>query len=154
MSNKGEGGGGGAGGRSTRKRNRSSNQRVRNLWSLSFFQSTRFTLVLTGQNRAVHCGPRTKTSRDTPHATNSTARSSFACKTSTSSPHLSLNREGRWGTTDDFTNSFLHFSLFSTGLWDLANSRRVRSLMLSSHLFFCLPCLLLPCTVPRKMVLA
>ena len=25
--------------------------------------------------------------------------------------HLSLNREGRWGTTDDFTTSFLHFSL-------------------------------------------
>ena len=23
--------------------------------------------------------------------------------------HLSLNREGRWGTTDDFTASFLHF---------------------------------------------
>ena len=27
--------------------------------------------------------------------------------------HLSLNCEGRWGTTDDFTTSFLHFSLFS-----------------------------------------
>ena len=25
------------------------------------------------------------------------------------SSHLSLNREGRWGTTDDFTTSFLHF---------------------------------------------
>ena len=36
--------------------------------------------------------------------------------------HLSLNCEGRWGTTDDFTTSFLHFSLFSTALWDLANS--------------------------------
>ena len=23
--------------------------------------------------------------------------------------HLSLNREGRWGTTDDFTTSFLYF---------------------------------------------
>ena len=23
--------------------------------------------------------------------------------------HLSLNREGRWGTTDDFATSFLHF---------------------------------------------
>ena len=30
--------------------------------------------------------------------------------------HLSLNRESRWGTTDDFTTSFLHFSLFSTAL--------------------------------------
>ena len=28
--------------------------------------------------------------------------------------HLSPNREGRWGSTDDFTTSFLHFSLFST----------------------------------------
>ena len=52
--------------------------------------------------------------------------------------HLSLNREGRWGTTDDFATSFLqfslfsHFSLFSTALWDLPNSRPVHSLMLSS----------------------
>ena len=50
--------------------------------------------------------------------------------------HLSLNRRGRrWGTTDVFTISFLHFSLFSTALWDLANSRPVHSLMLSSYLF-------------------
>ena len=56
--------------------------------------------------------------------------------------HLSLNREGRWGTTDDFTTSFLHFfSLFSTALWDLANSRPVHFLMLSPRLFLCLPCL-------------
>ena len=34
------------------------------------------------------------------------------------------------------------FSLFSTALWDLANSRPVHSLMLSSHLFLCLPRLL------------
>ena len=53
--------------------------------------------------------------------------------------YLSLNREGRWGTTDDLATSFLHFSLFSAALWDLANSRLVHSLMLSSHLFFCLP---------------
>ena len=68
--------------------------------------------------------------------------------------HLSLNHEGRWGTTDDFTTSFVHFSLFSIGFWDLANPRPVHSLMLSSHLFFCLPCLLPPFTVPCKMVLA
>ena len=43
------------------------------------------------------------------------------------------------------------FSLLSTALWDLANSRPVHSLMLSSHLFFCLPCLLPPFTVPCKM---
>ena len=68
--------------------------------------------------------------------------------------HLSLNREGRWGTTDDFTTSFLHFALFSTALWDLANSRPVHSLMLSSYLFLCLHCLLPPVIVPCKMVLA
>ena len=68
--------------------------------------------------------------------------------------HLFLTREGRWGTADDFTTSFLHFPLFSTALWDLANSRPVHSLMLSSHLFLCLPCLLPPFTVPCMMVLA
>ena len=67
--------------------------------------------------------------------------------------HQFLNREGRWGTTDDFATSFLHFLLFSTVLWDLPNSRPVHSLM-SSHLFLCLPCLLPPFTVPCKMVLA
>ena len=52
--------------------------------------------------------------------------------------HLYLNCGGRCGTTVDFSTSFLHFPLFSTALWDLANSRPVRSLMLSSNLFFCL----------------
>ena len=41
--------------------------------------------------------------------------------------HQSLNREGRWGTTDDFANQFSPFSLFSTALWDLANSRLDRT---------------------------
>ena len=67
--------------------------------------------------------------------------------------HLSLNREGPWGTTDDFATSFLHFFLSSIALWDLPNSRLVHFLMLSSHLFLCLPCLLSPFTVPCKMVL-
>ena len=57
-----------------------------------------------------------------------------------------LNCEGCLDTTDNFTTSFLHFSLFSTALWDLVNSRPVHSLMLSSHLFFCLPYLILPFT--------
>ena len=47
-----------------------------------------------------------------------------------------------------------YFSMFSTAFWDLANFRPVHSLMLSSHLFLCLPCLLPPFTVPCKMVLA
>ena len=67
--------------------------------------------------------------------------------------HQSLNRKGRWGTTDDFATSFFYFALFSTALWDLVNSRPVHSLMLSSYLFLCLPCLLPPFTVPCKMVL-
>ena len=70
------------------------------------------------------------------------------------SPHLSICRRARLGTIDDFTTSFLHISLFSTAPWDLENSRHVHSLMLSSHIFFCLPCLLPPFTVPCKMVFA
>ena len=70
------------------------------------------------------------------------------------SSHLPFNREGCWGTTDDFATSFLHFSLFPTALWDLANSRPIHSLVLSSHLFLCLSCLLLPFTVLCKTVLA
>ena len=66
--------------------------------------------------------------------------------------HLSLNHESRRGTTDDSTTGFLHFYLFSTTLWDLANSGPVHSLMLSSHLFLCLACLLPSFTVPCKMV--
>ena len=61
---------------------------------------------------------------------------------------LSLNHRGHWGTTDDSVTSFLHFSLFSTTLWDFLNSRPVHSPMLSSFLFFCLLCLLPPFTVP------
>ena len=37
---------------------------------------------------------------------------------------------------------FFFFCLFFTALWNLPNSRPVHSLMLSSHLFLCLPCLL------------
>ena len=35
--------------------------------------------------------------------------------------HLSFSCEGRWGTTDDFTTSFVHFSVFNCplGLWKL-----------------------------------
>ena len=67
--------------------------------------------------------------------------------------HQSLNPEGRWGTTNDFATSFLHFSLLSIALWDLSISRPVHSQIMSSHLFLCLPCLLPPFTVPCKMVL-
>ena len=68
---------------------------------------------------------------------------------SPSSSRQSLNREGRWGTTDEFTTSFLHFYLLSIALLDLVNSRPVHSLMLSPQIFLCLPCLLSPfhCTL-------
>ena len=56
------------------------------------------------------------------------------------------SHEGRLGITDDFATSFLYFSRLSTALWD-------HSLMLSSHLFLCLPCLLPLLTVSCKMVL-
>ena len=68
--------------------------------------------------------------------------------------HLSLNCKGHWGTRDDFTTSLLHFSLFTTASWDLANSRPAHSLMLSSQLFLCLPCLPPPFIVLCKMVFA
>ena len=68
--------------------------------------------------------------------------------------HQSLNYESCWGTTDYFAPSFLLFSLLSTALLDLPNSRPVHSLILSSHLFLCLPCLLPPFTMPCKIVLA
>ena len=47
---------------------------------------------------------------------------------------LSLNCEGRWGTTDDFATIFLHLSLFSTALWDLSNSRPVHGQAWSRNL--------------------
>ena len=47
--------------------------------------------------------------------------------------------QGSLGHHRWFHTSFPHFSLFSTALWDFANSRPVHSLMLSSHLLFCLP---------------
>ena len=58
---------------------------------------------------------------------------------------LSLNR----GVTEapQMISCFLHFSLFSTAHWDMVNSRPVHSLM-SSNLFFCLPCLPPSFTVP------
>ena len=70
------------------------------------------------------------------------------------SSHLSLNCEVCWGTTDDLANSFLHFHCSPLAPWDLATSRPVHFLMLSSQLFLCLPCLVYPSTVPCKMVLA
>ena len=58
------------------------------------------------------------------------------------SPRGSLGHH-RW-----FYNQFSPFFPVFTALWDLLNSRPYHSLMLFSHLFLCLPCLLPPFIVP------
>ena len=50
-----------------------------------------------------------------------------------------ITLEGCWGTTDEFATIPFHFVLFSAALVELAKSIPVHSLILSSHLFFCLP---------------
>ena len=50
--------------------------------------------------------------------------------------------------------SFFHLDLFSAALAELVKSIPVHSLILSSHLFFCLPLFLFPFTVPCKIVFA
>ena len=64
----------------------------------------------------------------------------------------SFNLGGRWGTTDDVATIPFHPSLSSAALRESPNPIPVHSLMLSSHLFFCLPVLLAPFTVPCKIV--
>ena len=75
------------------------------------------------------------------------------------SSHLSLNREDRWGTTDDFTASFLHFfpvlhcrqglgELQACPFPDIVFPPLPLSALTSPHFHF--P----PFTVPCKMVLA
>ena len=62
--------------------------------------------------------------------------------------------EGRRGTTDEFATIPFHLDLFSAALVELAKSVPVHSLILSSHLFFCLPLFLFPFTVPCRIVFA
>ena len=50
-----------------------------------------------------------------------------------------ITLEGRRGTTDEFAIIPFHLDLFSAALVELAKSIPVHSLILSSHLFFCLP---------------
>ena len=68
--------------------------------------------------------------------------------------YLSRSLADRWGTTLDFTTSFLHSSRFSAFRSMMSHSRPVHSLMLSSHLFRCLPLRLPPWTVSCRIVLA
>ena len=61
---------------------------------------------------------------------------------------------GRRGTIDEFATIPFHLDLFSAALVELAKSIPVHSLILSSHLFFCLPLFLFPFTVPCRIVFA
>ena len=70
------------------------------------------------------------------------------------SSYLSRSLADRWGTTIDFTTSFLHSSRFSAFCSSIFHSRPVHSLILSSHRFLCLPLRLPPWTVPSRIVLA
>ena len=65
-----------------------------------------------------------------------------------------ITLEGRRGTTDEFATIPFHLDLFSAALVELAKSIPVQSLILSSHLFFCLPLFLFPFTVPCRIVFA
>ena len=62
--------------------------------------------------------------------------------------------EGRLGTSDEFATNPFHLDLFSAALVELAKSIPVHSLILSSHLFFCLPLFRFPFTVPCRIVFA
>ena len=96
-----------------------------------------------------------KHSQITQLSSSSPSSSSQSSSSSSSSLSSSIPQpRGSLGLHRWFCNQFSPFSLFSAALWDLPNSRPVHSLMLSSHLFLCLPCLLPPFTVPCKMVLA
>ena len=50
-----------------------------------------------------------------------------------------ITLEDRWGTLDKFAAIPFHLILFSAALVELAKSIPVHSVILSSHLFFCLP---------------
>ena len=75
----------------------------------------------------------------------------FLCYSILSYP---ITLEGRRGTTDEFATIPFHLDLFSAALVELAKSIPVHSLILSSHLFFCLPLFLFPFTVPCRIVFA
>ena len=59
-----------------------------------------------------------------------------------------ITLEGRRGTTDEFATIPFHLDLFSAALVELAKSIPVHSLILSSHLFFCLPLFRFPLLFP------
>ena len=64
------------------------------------------------------------------------------------------NLGGHQATTDDVATIPFHPSLSSAVLRESPNPIPIHSLMLSSYLFFCLPLLLAPFTVPCRTVFA
>ena len=62
--------------------------------------------------------------------------------------------EGSRGDGGGFATIPFHLDLFSAALVELAKSISVHSLILSSHLFFCLPLFLFPFTVSCRIVFA
>ena len=64
----------------------------------------------------------------------------------------SLNLSGRRGTTDDVATIPFHLSLSFAALRESPNPIPVHYLILSTHLFFCLPLLLDLFTVPYRIV--
>ena len=60
--------------------------------------------------------------------------------------------EGHRGTTDEFATIPFHLVLLPAALVELAKSIPVHYLILSSHLFFCLPLFLFAFTVPCRIV--
>ena len=65
-----------------------------------------------------------------------------------------ITLEGHRGTTDELATIPFHLDLFSAALVELAKSIPVHSLILSSHLFVCLPLFLFPFTMPCRIVFA
>ena len=63
----------------------------------------------------------------------------------------SLNLDGRRGTTDDVATIPVHLSVSSAALKESPNYIPVHSVMLSSHVFFCLPLLLTPSLSPEEL---
>ena len=61
--------------------------------------------------------------------------------------------EGRRDITDEFVTIPFYFLPFSAAPFELAKSIPAHPLILSSHLFFCLPLLLFPLIVPCRIVL-
>ena len=63
-----------------------------------------------------------------------------------------ITLKGRRSTTYEFATIPFHLDPISAAPVELAKSILVHSLILSSHLFFCLPPFLFPLTVPCRIV--